>query len=451
MFTVAFVSETIKNDPRTIFGWAMYDWANSAYITIFGAVIAAFFAGSIVPEEGFAGLSGESLWSGVVGLGSFILFLAMPVLGTVADYTAAKRRFLRNFALVGIFTTIVLPLVPDGAVVVFLFIALISQIGFVAANVFYDGFLPAITTDETIDKVSSKGFAYGYIGGGIYLLLAFAIIFLSDTGTLPMSVPTASRISIAGAGVWWLLFSIITLRRLPDEGEARPLPPDLVGVPPWAAYARIGFRTTWETTKRLSRFRPLLLFVIAYFLYNNGINTIIAVTGAYAVDTLGLSTTEIVITFLIVQFVAFGGALFFGRLAGKIGTKPAIVVSLLIWIVVTFGGFLLPAGEPTLLYLLGVMVGLVLGGSQALSRSLYGSMIPEEWAAEFYGFFTVFSKASAVLGTSVFALVSAITGSGRPAILALLGFFVAGLIVLMLVNVNQGRASREDWILSEAG
>ncbi len=427
----------------------MYDWANSAYITVFGAIIAVFFAATIVPDEGFAGQSGETLWAAVVGFGSFILFLAMPVLGTVADYAAAKRRFLRTFALIGAATTIALPLVPDGAVVVFLFVALITQIGFVAANVFYDGFLPGITTDDTIDRVSSKGFAFGYIGGGLYLLLAFALIFLSDTGTLPMSVATASRISIAGAGVWWLLFSVITLRRLPDEGEPRPLPKELADSSRWIAYARIGFGTTWKTTKKLLDFRALLLFVVAYFLYNNGINTIIAVTGAYAVDTLELATTEIVITFLIVQFVAFGGALLFGWLAGKIGTKPAIIVSLVIWIAVTIAGFLLPVGEPTPLYILGAVVGLVLGGSQALSRSLYGSMVPEESSAEFYGFFTVFSKASAVLGTSVFALVSGITGSGRPAILALLGFFVAGLILLSRVDVDAARASRQEWDMSE--
>ena len=428
----------------------MYDWANSAYITVFGAIIAVFFASTIVPDEGFAGQSGETLWAGVVGFGSLILFLAMPVLGTVADYGAAKRRFLRNFALLGAITTIVLPLVPDGGVVIFLFVALVSQIGFVAANVFYDGFLPIITTDDTIDQVSSKGFAYGYIGGGLYLLAAFVLIFLSDNGTLGLSLADASRIAIAGAGVWWLAFSVITLRRLPDEGEPQPLPAELADRSRLTAYARVGFGATWETAKKLLDFRALLLFVVAYFLYSNGINTVIAVTGVYAVDTLELATTEIVITFLIVQFVAFGGALFFGWLAGKIGTKPAIVISLIIWIGVAIAGYLLPVGQATPLYALGAVVGLVLGGSQALSRSLYGSMIPEESSAEFFGFFTVFSKASAVLGTTVFAIVSGVTGSGRPAILAVGGFFVVGLMLLMRVNVEEGRASRNDWAVTDS-
>ncbi len=427
----------------------MYDWANSAYITTFGAIVAVFFASTIVPDEGFAGQSGETLWAAVVGFGSLILFLAMPVLGTIADYAAAKRRFLRNFALLGAITTLVLPFVPDGGVVAFLLIALVSQIGFVAANVFYDGFLPSITTDDTIDRVSSKGFAYGYIGGGIYLLLAFVLLFLSDNGTLGLSLATASRISIAGAGVWWLLFSVVTLRRLPDEGEAQPLPTEVADRSRLSAYARIGFGATWETTKKLLDFRALLLFVVAYFLYSNGINTVIAVTGVYAVDTLELATTEIVITFLIVQFVAFGGALFFGWLSGKIGTKPAIVISLFIWIAVTIAGYLLPVGEAAPLYTLGAVVGLVLGGSQALSRSLYGSMIPEESSAEFFGFFTVFSKASAVAGTTVFAIVSGITGSGRPAILSVVGFFIVGLILLIRVDVEEARSSRNRWATSD--
>lgn len=375
----------------------------------------------------------------------------MPVLGAVADYAAAKRRLLRNFAIVGAVTTLALPFVPDGAVVVFLFVVLITQIGFVAANVFYDGFLPLITTDETIDKVSSKGFAFGYIGGGLYLLLGLILILLSgDDGVTGLSTETAARITIGGAGVWWLLFSIVTLKRLPEEGDPRPLPADLEQKSRWRAYASIGFGEAYKTTRKLTGFPALLLFVAAYFLYNNGINTVIAVSGAYAEDTLGLATEEIIITFLIVQFVAFGGALLFGWLAGVMGTKQAIVLSLVIWTLITVAGYLLPAGQATPLYALGVVIGLVLGGSQALSRSLYGSMIPEEASAEFFGFFTVFSKASAVLGTLAFGLVSSITGSGRPAILSIVVFFLIGLVLLLKVNVDEGRASRDDWEMARS-
>ena len=441
---------TIKNNPRVVFGWAMYDWANSAYITTFAAIVAAFFTGVIVPEGGYNGFSGQTLWSAVISIGALILFIFMPVLGAVADYASAKKRFLRFFAVAGAIITIVLPLVPNGAVVLFLAVVLAGQIGFVAANVFYDGFLPDIATDETIDSVSSRGYAFGYIGGGLYVLLALGLIILSDTDVIGLSVETASRIGIAGAGIWWLGFTSFALRRLPDEGEAEPLPEGARGEPRLLAYWKIGLGRTIDTTRRLLGFRQLLLFVVAYIFYNDATQTVIGVSGAYAEETLGLAAQEIIITFLIVQFVAFGGALAFGALAGRVGTKPAIMISLVVWIIIAVAAFFLPEEQALPLYVLAVFVGFVLGGVQALSRSLYGSMIPEEASAEFYGFYSVFSKFSAIWGPLVFALVSNATGSGRPAILSVVGFFVVGLVILSFVDVEEGRASRNRWTIPEA-
>ncbi|MCH8982918.1 MAG: MFS transporter [Acidobacteria bacterium] len=439
------------NDPRIIFGWAMYDWANSAYITTFGAIVAAFFTGVIVPEDGFNGLSGETLWSLVVSIGAMILFLWMPVLGAIADFTSAKRKFLRAFAWVGALTTIALPFVPDGAVITFLLVVLITQIGFVAGNVFYDGFLPIISTDDTIDQVSSKGFAFGYLGGGVYVLLALVLIMLSgDESVTGLSESTAARFAIAGAGVWWLVFTSVALRRLPADGEPQALPEEAGSGSVWLGYARLGFRRTLATGRKLLGFRHVLLFIVAFFFYNDAVNTVIVVTGAYAAGTLELATTEIIITFLIVQFVAFGGALLFGWIAGHLGAKPTIMITLVIWIGIAVAGFLLPTGEALPLYALGFVVGLVLGGVQALSRSLYGSMIPEEASAEFYGFFTVFSKFSAIWGPLIFALVSGVTGSGRPAILSVVAFLVIGMAILSRVDVEKARASRERWVLTDS-
>jgi UMF1 family MFS transporter len=458
------MTTTIKNDRRTILGWAMYDWANSAYITTAGAIVAAFFTGTIVPEvvdeqtgelvSRYWGMSGETLWAAVVSIGALVLFLGMPVLGAVADYASAKRRFLRFFAMVGGFFTIVVPFVPDGAVPLFLIIFLFTQVGFVAANVFYDGFLLNITTDDTIDRVSSKGFAFGYIGGGLYVLLALVLILLSgDDSVTGLTETGAARIAIAGAGVWWIGFTIFSIRRLPETGEAEPIPREMASLPRWVAYTRIGFGRTIDTGKKLLHFKHVVLFVVAYMFYNDGTQTVINVSGAYAEDTLNLETEVIIITFLIVQFVAFFGALFFGRLADKIGAKRAIIVSLFIWMGIAVAGYLLPSetvpvatkGTATLLYLLAVVIGFVLGGVQALSRSLFGSMIPEEASAEFYGFFSVFSKFSAIWGPMVFAIVSGITGSGRPAILSIIFFFLVGTILLFKVDVEEARESRDRW------
>lgn len=445
------MSHTPKNDPRVIFGWALYDWANSAYITTFAAIVAAFFTGVIVPDGGYGGLSGQTLWSAIISIGAIVLFLVMPVLGAIADYTSAKKKFLRVFAWFGALATVVIAFVPSGSVPLFLFVVVMTQIGFVAANVFYDGFLPDISTDDTIDRVSSKGYALGYVGGGLYVLLAFVLIILSGDDSLTgLSVETASRIGIGGAGVWWVIFANISLRRLPDETIPDEVPERFRSRSLWIGLTKLGFSRTMETARKLLGFKQLMLFVLAFMFYNDAVQTVIAVTGAYAEETLGLGTTEIIIVFLITQFVAFFGALFFGWLASRMGAKRAILGSLVVWAVTAGSAYFLPEGEALPLYGLAVIVGFVLGGVQALSRSLYGTMIPEEASAEFYGFYSVFSKFSAIWGPLVFAVVSNATGSGRPAILSVVAFFVIGFVLLARVDVEAARESRERWVFENA-
>jgi UMF1 family MFS transporter len=445
------VSHTPKNDPRVLFGWALYDWANSAYITTFAAIVAAFFTGVIVPDGGYGGLSGQTLWSAIISIGAIVLFLVMPVLGAIADYTSAKKKFLRVFAWFGALATVVIAFVPSGSVPLFLFVVVMTQIGFVAANVFYDGFLPDISTDDTIDRVSSKGYALGYVGGGLYVLLAFVLIILSGDDSLTgLSVETASRIGIGGAGVWWVIFANISLRRLPDETIPDEVPERFRSRSLWIGLTKLGFSRTMETARKLLGFKQLMLFVLAFMFYNDAVQTVIAVTGAYAEETLGLGTTEIIIVFLITQFVAFFGALFFGWLASRMGAKRAILGSLVVWAATAGSAYFLPEGEALPLYGLAVIVGFVLGGVQALSRSLYGTMIPEEASAEFYGFYSVFSKFSAIWGPLVFAVVSNATGSGRPAILSVVAFFVIGFVLLARVDVEAARESRERWVFENA-
>jgi UMF1 family MFS transporter len=427
-----------RNDKRTIFGWAMYDWANSAYITIFGAVVGAFFTGTIMEGDEYWGMSGDALFSILVGIGSIILLLAMPVLGAVADYADAKKRFLRLWAFVGALFALVIPFVPDGQVPLFLLVVVISQFGFVAANVFYDAYLPEIASDDTIDRVSSKGFALGYLGGGLYLLLALILISLSGDGDdALLSEALAARIAIFGSGVWWVGFTLFSLARLPADGPGadRRTMREFVG---------IGFARTSATAKRLGGFRNLTIFVIAFVLYNSGVGTVIAVSGPYAEDTLGLEIITIGLAFLLVQFIAFFGAYLFGALAGRIGAKPSIMVSLVIWTGLAVAAYFLPEETPSAFLALASVVGFVLGGVQALSRSLYGTMIPEEASAEFFGFFSVFSKLSGI-GPLIFGIVSWSTGDSRIAILSVAAFFLVGMALLAMVDVDEGRASRERW------
>jgi len=460
----------------------------------------------VVGDAGWRGRSGETLWALAVGLGTLLLFLAMPVFGAIADFSASKLRFLRVFAYGGAMFTTALVLATTGNVLYTLGVFMLAQAGFVGANVFYDGFLPDISTPDTIDKVSSRGFAVGYIGGGVYLLLVILAIQFGPDGAM------AARIGIGGTGLWWAGFATFAFSRLRETGTADQLPNEvhvprslvtglvlltvlllggivalvaaltmatdpvwfdlLLGVfmialigsvvavaarmnrpserhvvarRPLAKMASIGFVRTFATAAKLRAFPQLLLFVVAFMLYNDGVQTTINVSAAYASDTLGLETTVIAVTFLVVQFVAFGGALLFGWLSSRLNIRWAIQINLMVWVVVAVVAYFLPRGESLPFIATGAVIGVILGGVQALSRSLYGSMIPEEASAEFYGFYSVFSKFSAVWGPLIFAVVSRTSGSGRPAILSLVAFFVLGLILFSKVDIAEARRSKERW------
>ena len=443
--------EPMRNNPKTIFGWAMYDWANSAYITAGSLIFAIYFSDTVFPDDGFSafGISvdAEAFFGILVGFGAFLLFLAMPILGAIADYSNSKKRLLQTFAYTGATFAILtaVPVACDLGVAVA--VALLAQLGFVSANVMYEGFLPELTTPDTIDRVSARGFAFGYAGGGLHLILSLMLLFFAEP--LGLAETTAQRIVIASAGIWWAGFSAYSFSRLRDAGTARPLPATYHSTPRPFAYGRLGVDRTLRTTRQLLGFPQLLLFVVAFLFYNDGVQTVIRITPVFASETLDLSATTIAAVFVVIQLVAFFGALSFGWLAGRVGAKRAILVSIVGWALVTVGGYLMPARQVAPFLLLGVLAGLVLGGVQALSRSLYGSMIPEEASAEFFGFYSVFSKFSAIFGPLIFAIVDIATGSTRLSILFLTAFFVIGGGFLSRVDVEVARASRNEWSLDE--
>jgi MFS transporter, UMF1 family len=432
---------TARNDQRTIFGWAMYDWANSAYITAGSLVFAILFSDVIYPEDGVTidgtTIGAEAFFAVAVGLGAVLLFLAMPILGAVADYTDSKKRLLAVFAYTGAFFAALTALPGGGDLILAVFLALTAQTAFAAANVMYDGFLPEITTPDTLDATSAKGFAFGYAGGGLHLVLS--VIFLFYAERFGLSDASAQRVVIVSAALWWAGFATFAFTRLPDRGGER-VPID-AGRSRLGSYARIGFQRTWETTRHVLTFKQLALFLLAFLFYNDGVATAIRITPVYASETLELSAELIVGAFVVIQLVAFVGALVFGRLAGFLGTKQAILLSIAGWTLVAVGGFLLPAEQPVGFLALGALAGLVLGGVQALSRSLYASMIPEEASAEFFGFYSVFSKFSAIFGPLIFAAVGITTGSSRLAILFLASFFILGAFLLSKVDVEAARAA----------
>ena len=435
----------VKNDPLSIRGWITYDWANSAYATtILAAVLPAYFASVVVPDEGIDLLgrtwTGQDLWAVAVGFGPLIMFLATPILGAIADFSASKRRFLTVFATWGAVLTSLLFFSTSGDVTMTLGLFLLAHVGFVGANVFYDAFLPDLTTDDTIDMVSSRGYAWGYIGGGLHLLLSLALIQGAEAGVIPIDPELATRIALGSVGVWWLGFTVKALRHIPETGRSSVAPG--APKPGWAEYARIGLTRTIRTSVRVFHNRPLLVFVIAFILFNDGVQTTIALASIYATETLELGITIVIVAVLLVQFIAYFGAMGFGRYSARVGTRRALLTSIVIWAGVIVAAFFLPIGAAAPFLALACLIGFVLGGTQALSRSLYGSMIPEEQSAEFYGFFSVFSKFSAIWGPWIFAIVRQATGSARWAILSVALFFIIGGALFATVDIDQGRLNR---------
>ncbi len=431
-----------KDDPKTVFGWCLYDWANSAYITTAVGLLPIFFASTVVPKEG-AELFGrtfraDTLWGFIVGLTGVISFVMAPILGAIADFSGAKKKFLLTFAYTGALFTILLYFCRTGDVVKTLGFFLFTQLGFVNGNVFYDAFLPHVSSDEKMDATSAKGYAFGYIGGGLQFAIALALVSLHDK--VGLTKEHAARIGIAMSGLWWFVFTIISMRYVKEAPADTELPEQYQGYPRALGYLAVGISRTWRTTLAAVKLKHLLLFLLAFMFYNEGIQTVINMATIYGTKELGLDASALMLTLLIIQFVAIFGSFLFSWIANKVGTRKAIIIALVVWSgVVVYAYFINSTKE---FFALGMVVGLAMGGAQSLSRSLYGSMVPEEASAEFFGFYTVFSKFSAIWGPWTFALITHFSKSARTAIVSLIVYFIVGLILLALVDEDKAREAK---------
>ncbi|MHB8789337.1 MAG: MFS transporter [Desulfobulbaceae bacterium] len=430
----------IRGDKKVIFGWAMYDWANSAYYTtIAAAILPMYFAGVVVPAEGFrignTLFAAETLWGFMVSAAALFVFILAPLLGAIADFCSAKKRFLFTFCALGVSAATLLAACGPGDVWLTILLFVLSQIGFVGANVFYDAFLPQLAEPGEEDRISSKGFAFGYAGGGLQFACALGLI--AGHEALGLSASSAARIGMLTAALWWGGFALVAARYMREPRSGARLPHGRR--PTVAGYLALGFSRVWQTMLHVRNLRHLALFLLAFFVYNEGIQTVIQMATMYGKQELNLSATALMITLLLVQIVGIFGALLFARIAGWIGSKRAVMLCLAVWCaVVGYAYFIRTAGE---YFILGAFVGLVLGGSQAISRSLYASMVPEDAPAEFFGFYSVVSKFSAVWGPFLFALIRHLTGSSRNSLLAVIVFFVLGIFLLALVD--EGKAKKK--------
>ena len=418
-----------KNKKRAQKAWVMYDWANSAFATtVMGAILPNYFSAYIATEGAL------SIWGYTVAIGSLIAAVISPVLGAIADFRGSKKKFMVFFIALGVISTALLYLVDQpGDQLLASILYILGTIGFAGSLVFYDSLLPHVANEDEIDQVSSRGYAMGYIGGGLLLLVNVAMIFLGPSLLPAMDETEATklmmRLSLASVAVWWAVFSLPILRRVKEP--ARMVEEGEIG----QNVIVVGFKRFIKALKDISKFRDLFWFLLTFFVYANGIGTIITMAVAFGTD-LGFGTMILIGTLLMVQFVAAPFSILFGKLSKKLGIKKSITLSLLIYTAVAIVGYFMTKEWHFLL--LGFGVAMVQGGSQALSRSLIGQLMPKSKSAEFYGFFSVSEKFNTVIGPFIMALVTDLTGDSRWGIVSLVVFFIAGIIMLRGVNIERG-------------
>jgi MFS transporter, UMF1 family len=414
----------LKKDKKTQLSWALYDFGNSAFATTMLAAILPIFYSSVAANTIDDGLA-TSYWGYANSIAVLIVAILAPILGAIADFSAAKKKFLRFFAFMGMIASVSLAFTGEGDYIFVAVLFIIGSIGFSGANIFYDAFLPEVADDDDIDKVSSKGFALGYVGGGILLLIN--VVMILKPALFGLDVVGAMKVSFAMVGIWWLIFSIPLLRNIHDE-KRQPVKRD-------KAYIAIGFSRIGNTFKEIKQFKQLLLFLFAFWLFNDGISTIIRMATIYGTE-IGIGQNDLIVALLITQFVGIPSTFFFGWLAGKISPKRALMITLFVYLGIVILGYFMNSAIH--FYILATIVGLVQGGAQALSRSIYGRMVPANKKGEFFGFYGISSKFSAVFGPFLFGFVGQLTGNSRYGILSLIFFFIAGIIILSFVNVQKG-------------
>jgi len=425
----------------------MYDFANSAFATTILAVIFNQYFATVVAggERGvqFLGfrLHGASFFTFSVALSMAISALLAPLLGAVADASASKKRFLMVFCYVAILSTGFLYFVREGNYWRGAIFFIIANIGFAGGNVYYNAFLPEISSDENIGRISGLGWALGYIGGGVLLGINLIMLKYPDWLGFPAGYFTVQDCFLSVA-LWWFVFSLPTFIFLKERAQKS-----------FSTFRKSHFKEGYQrlqhTFRRIKTFRELTKFLVAYLIYNDGIETVIVMASIFGAEVLGMETGEIILFFLMIQGIAFFGSLIFGFLADTIGNKRAVIISLGVWSLIVIWAFRLGiVWDPkTEYWILGALAGIVMGGSQAASRSLQGIFTPDANSAEFFGFFAVSGKFASVFGPLIYGILIAITGNVRSGILSVLFFFIVGMAILWTVDERKGMEEKQNPVI----
>ncbi|MCW2799106.1 MAG: transporter [Aeromicrobium sp.] len=427
--------------------WFYYDWANSAYITTIGTVLYAPYLTSVAEKSacGFAGtddhkcttnlhvlglsVSAGSLVFYIVTVSTIISAFVLPIVGAIADRVESKKTMMARLAWAGSFFAALMFFVTGSNWQFGAALLLVANLFYASSLVVYDAILIDVAPPDDRDRISSQGWAFGYLGGGLLLALNLALVTVKPFG---LSTEFAVRISLLSAAIWWAYFTLVPYRGIRDRAPTGVVPAE------GATLLQRSFGQLYRTLKELRRYPQTLLFLVAYLFYNDGIQTVIYSASVYGDKQLGFGTSVLIAVILIVQFVAFAGALIFGRLAARIGSHRTILGGLAVWVLVVCLAYFLPVKQIAPFLVLAVAIGLVLGGTQALSRSFFSQLIPRGREAEYFSLYQACERGTSWLGTLVFGVVHQLTDSYRPAILALIAFFVIGGALLWKLDPDRG-------------
>jgi UMF1 family MFS transporter len=436
----------LENSRKAIWGWALYDWANSAFAT---TVMAGFFP--IFFKQYWSYGADVNVSTAQLGFGnsiaSLMVALMAPILGAIADKASAKKKFLVFFAYLGVLMTAALFLVPKGQWAWAIFIYAMGIIGFSGANIFYDSLLPGIVGEEKIDYISGLGFSMGYLGGGLLFLINVLMTLMPQKFGLP-DAAAAVRLSFLSVALWWGLFTFFTIFWVPEKKGASTDKSD-------ESIVVAGLRQLAGTLKKIRHLKVIFLFLLAYWFYIDGVDTIIRMAVDYGLS-LGFESNDLIVALLIVQFVGFPAALVFGKLGERWGVRKSIYLAIAIYMGITIWGTMMT--QKNEFYILAMVIGLVQGGIQALSRSYYSRLIPKNKAAEYYGFYNMLGKFAAILGPVLMGLVGLIAKrilmppsptpeqviavgqlASRWGIASILILFVIGALLFYFVDEEKGR------------
>ncbi|MFD1358642.1 MFS transporter [Fictibacillus halophilus] len=400
--------------------WMFYDWANSAYSIIITTAVFPLFYKASAMKAGVSASDSTAYLGYTIAVATFILAMLSPILGTIADYKGLKKRFFTFFFILGLISTATLAFIPSDQWLLLLIFYTLTAIGSSGSNVFYDAFITDVTTEDRMNRVSSRGFGLGYIGSTIPFIISIAIIILAQNEVLPFSTTIASKIAFLITAVWWGVFTIPMLKNVYQRYGIEREPKPIVN----------SFRRLGNTLKEIRKYRALFLFLLAYFFYIDGVGTIITMSTAYGSD-LGITSTNLLIILFATQVVAAPFAILYGRLAERFTGKTMLYVGICVYIIVCIYAYFL---KTTLdFWILAMLVATSQGGIQALSRAYFAKLVPKKNANEFFGFYNIFGKFASIMGPLLVAITAQVTGNSASAVFSLVILFIIGITILFFV------------------